>query len=122
MSRRDCRVQHTRSTWRRKILGQWAAMFIISLLLVLSLVNVRKPSSRAFRNAISECEKFTQPLELDANRKYFPETLSQMLLEIDHIFVLSFDSCETKLSQAFSGRATCVVGRKLDVCAPRAYI
>ena len=122
MSRRDCRVQPTRSTWRRKTLGQCAALFIISLLLVMSLVNVRKPSSRAFRNAISECEKFTQPLELDAKRKYFPETLSQMLLEIDHIFVLSFDSCETKLSQAFSGRATCVVGSKLDVCAPRAYI
>ena len=45
-----------------------------------------------------------------------------MLLEIDHVFVLSFDSCETKLPQSFSGRATCVVGRKLDVCAPRAYI
>jgi len=103
-------------------LGQCTALFIISLLLVMSLVNVRKPSSRAFRNAISECEKFTQPLELEANRKYFPETLSQMLLEIDHVFVLSFDSCETKLPQSFSGRATCVVGRKLDVCAPRAYI
>ena len=122
MSRSDCRVQYTRSTWRRKKLEQCAALFIISLLLVLPLVNVRKPSSRAFRNAISECEKFTQPLELDANRKYFPETLSQMLLEIDHVFVLSFDSCETKLPQSFSGRATCVVGRKLDVCAPRAYI
>ena len=103
-------------------LGQCTALFIISLLLVMSLVNVRKPSSRAFRNAISECEKFTQPLELEANRKYFPETLSQMLLEVDHIFVLSFDLCETKLPRSFAGRATCVVGRKLDVCAPRAYI
>ena len=121
MSRSDCRVQRTKSTWRRKSLGQCASLFI-SLLLVLSLVKVRKPSSRAFRNAISECEKFTQPLELDANRKYFPETLSQMLLEIDHIFVMSFDSCKTTLPQAFSGRATCVVGRKLDVCVPRAYI
>jgi len=122
MSRRDCRVQHTRSTWRRMTLGQCTALFIISLLLVMSLVNVRKPSSRAFRNAISECEKFTQPLELEANRKYFPETLSQMLLEIDHVFVLSFDSCKTTLPQAFTGRATCIIGRKLDVCAPRAYI
>ena len=121
MSRSDCRVLHARSKWRRKTLGQ-CALLLVSLSLVPYLVNFRKPSSRAFRNAISKCEKFTQPLELDANRKYFPETLSQMLLEIDHVFVLSFDSCKTTLPQAFSGRATCVVGRKLDVCAPRAYI
>jgi len=121
VSRSDCRIQHARSKWRRKTLGQCAILFV-SLLLVRSLVNFRKPSSRTFRKAISECEKFTQPLELDANRKYFPETPSQMLFEIDHVFVLSFDSCKATLPPAFSGRATCVVGRKLDVCAPRAYI
>ena len=121
MSRSDCLFQHARNAWRRKRLGQCALLYL-SLFIVPSLVNSRKPSSRAFRNAISECGKFTHPLELDANRKHFPETLSQMLLEIDHVFVLSVDSCKTKLPQAFSGRATCVVGRKLDVCAPRAYI
>jgi len=121
MSRGDCRIQHARSTRHRKTLGQCALLFV-SLLLVSSQVLFRKPSSRAFREAISECRNFTQPLELDADRKYFPDTLSQMLLQIDHVFVLSFDSCKTTLSPAFSGRATCVVGRKLDVCAPRAYI
>jgi len=121
MSRSYCRVQHARSTWHKKTLRHSALLFI-SLLLVLYLANCRKPSSRTFRKAISECEKFTQPLELEANRRYFPETLSQMLLEIDHVFVLSFDLCKTTLPHAFFGRATCVVGRKLDVCAPRAYI
>ena len=121
MSRSDCRVQHARSTWGKNTLRKYA-LFFISLLLVLYLVNCRKPSSRALRNAISECEKFTQPLELEANRRYFSETLSQMLLEIDHVFVLSYDLCETTRPQAFFGRATCVIGRKLDVCAPRAYI
>ena len=121
MSRSDCLFQHARNAWRRKRLGQCVLLYL-SFFIVPSLVNSRKPSSRAFRNAISKCEKFTQPLQLDADRKYFPETLSRMLLEIDHVFVLSVDSCKTKLPQAFSGRATCVVGRKLDVCAPRAYI
>jgi len=121
MSRSDCLVQHARNAWRRKRLGQCALLYL-SLFIVPSLVNSRKPSSRAFRNAISECGKFTHPLELDANRKYFPDQLSQMLHEVDHIFVLSFDLCETKLPRSFAGRATCVVGRKLDVCAPHAYI
>ena len=121
MTRRDCRIQHARSTWRRKTLGQCALLFV-SLSLMLYLADFLKPSSRAFRNAIVECKKFTHPVELNANRKYFPETLSKMLLEIDHIFVLSIDSCKTALPRAFSGRATCVVGRKLDMCAPRAYI
>lgn len=121
MSRSGCRVQYARSTWHRKTLGRYALLFVF-LLLVPYLVNYRKPSSKSFQNAISACEKLTQPLNLDVNRKYFSDTLSQMLLDIDHIFVLSYYSCKTTLPPAFSGRATCVVGRKLDACAPQAYI
>ena len=120
MSRSGCRVQYARSTWHRKTFGRYALLFV-SLLLVPYIVNFRKPSSKSFQNAISACEKFTQPLNLDANRKYFSDTLSQMLLDIDHVFVLSYNSCKTTLPPVFSERATCVVGRKLDVCACLLY-
>lgn len=114
-------AQHTTSVWRRKTLINGCFSSIL-LLLVLSLLKVRKQSSREFRIAVDKCGQFTQPLKFDASRNYFPKQVTEMLLEVDQVFVLGVDSCETKLSHAFSGRATCVVGRSLDACTPSAYV
>jgi hypothetical protein len=119
ISRGNGHVQQMRSAWRRTTSGQCTFVFL-GFLFLINPLNSRN-SSRKFRIAVDACENFTQPLELDANRNYFPEQISQMLLEVDHVFVLGVDSCETKLPRAFSGRVTCIFGRTLDACAPSVY-
>lgn len=120
MFRSNHHSQQTRSALGRKTLRQCIIIFVAFLFLSTS-ANSRR-LQLTFRSAVDECENFTQPLTLDGAGKYLPMRVSQMLLEVDHVFVLSFNSCETNLPQAFSGRATCVIGRKLDMCAPYAYI
>jgi len=121
MSRSSDCVQHARSAYRRKTLKH-GCYISLSLLLVTSLLKVREPSSTEFRTAVDECGKFTQPLKLDTTGNYFSEKVIELLLEVDHVFVLGVDSCKTTLPHVFSGLGTCVVGRSLDACAPRAYI
>lgn len=97
------------------------ALVFLAVFFLTAVVNSRK-SSGNFRAAVDGCEKFTQPLTLDGSGKYVPKQLSELLLAVDHVFVLGVDSCVTTLQHAFSGRATCIVGRMLDACTPRVYI
>lgn len=79
------------------------------------------PGAR-FRAAISACKDFSTPLGSSGNSSSVPPPIAGILLQVDHVFVLSFKSCRLQLPTSFSGKATCVVGEKLDACAPREFI
>jgi len=100
------------------------AGFVISAVVLIYLLiyftNNRLPLG-TFRIAVEGCEGFSIPLGL-RNTSTFPAPIYQMLLELDHIFVLSLDFCSLQLPKAFSGRATCILGGKLDSCAPSSFI
>ena len=113
-------VQQMRNTLLRTTLTHRFLVFIV-FLLVSALLNSQK-SETTFRAAVEECEQFTQPLNFDDARKILPKQVSELLLEVDHVFVLGVDSCVTKLPQIFFTRVTCIIGRKLDACAPRRYV
>ena len=108
-----CDAKHR--SQRLKIAG-----VIISAVVLLYFTNSR-PAVDAFRVAVEGCEGFSIPLGL-SSISTFPAPIYQMLLELDHVFVLSLDFCSLQLPKAFSGRATCVLGGKLDSCAPNLFI
>ena len=81
----------------------------------------RRLARKRFQEAVDACRGFSQPLGVGDDAP-FSTQISKMLLKIDHVFVLSIDTCETKLPKSFAGRASCVVGTKIDACAPREFI
>ena len=103
------------SQWRFAAVSLWALL----TLLVLTTRNAKE----TFSSALSACKGFTTPLDLgDKQSGVIHPLVSEALLQVDHIFVLSFTSCRFRLSTLTSGKATCVIGRKLDLCAPKAYV
>ena len=78
-------------------------------------------SNTTFRNSVDTCARFAQPLGM-SDLPTFPTQILSMLIEVDHIFVLSTDACKTKLPEGFSGRATCVIGSRVDACAPKEFV
>ena len=81
----------------------------------------RRLAHKRFQEAVDACRGFSQPLSVSDDTQ-FSTQISELLLKIDHVFVLSIDICETKLPGSFAGRASCVVGTKIDACAPREFI
>ena len=81
----------------------------------------RRLAQKRFQEALDACSGFSQPLSVSDDAP-FSTQISEMLLKIDHVFVLSIDVCETKLLRSFAGRASCVVGTKIDACAPNEFI
>ena len=81
----------------------------------------RRPVERRFREAVDACQSFARPLDVSDNAPYAIQIL-EALRSIDHVFILSLDTCETKLPKSFAGRATCIVGAKLDACAPNEFV
>ena len=77
----------------------------------------RRPVERRFREAVDACQSFARPLDVSDNAPYAIQIL-EALRSIDHVFILSLDTCETKLPKSFAGRATCIVGAKLDASLP----
>jgi hypothetical protein len=76
---------------------------------------------KRFREAVDACRGFSQPLGVSDDAP-FSTHISEILLKIDHVFVLSIDICELKLPRSFAGRASCVDGPTLDACAPNEFI
>jgi len=52
----------------------------------------------------------------------FPWQLQDMLTEVDHTFLVSYEDCRTPLPETLTRSATCVVGKSIDKCAPRRYL
>ena len=76
-----------------------------------------------FTAAVESCTSFMSPLEtVEDTADSFPYPVLDMLLSVDHIFVLSLHSCHIKLPKSFKDRATCIIGQTLDSCAPRPFI
>ena len=74
-----------------------------------------------FVEAVHRCHSFSSPLCVSDIAPFATQIL-EMLLTTNHVFVLSLDTCKTKLPRSFAGRATCVVGTKIDTCAPKEFI
>ena len=81
----------------------------------------RRLVEQRFREAVDACQSFSRPLGVSDNAPYAIQIL-EALRSIDHVFILSLDACETKLPESFAGRATCIVGAKLDACAPNEFV
>lgn len=105
---------------RKQRIWRFVVLIAVSVVVLLHRSRVAK-TMREFRDAVDNCEGFSTPLNL-GNTSSFPPPIPDILLEIDHIFILGFDECVSRLPSVFSGRATCVLGQKLDSCAPKAFI
>jgi len=83
--------------------------------------NNRRLVEKRFQEAVDTCYGFSQPLGVSNNAPFATQIL-EILLTIDHVFVLSLGVCEMKLPKSFAGRATCIVGTKVDACAPKEFV
>ena len=118
------RDDRSSSRWRTPRRTYRATLF--SLVVCMCLFRIIKNDNRRlaqnrFQEAVDACRGFSQPLSVSDDTP-FSTQISEMLLTIDHVFVLSMDTCETKLLKSFAGRASCVVGTKIDACAPHEFI
>lgn len=76
---------------------------------------------KSFRSAVDACAGYLVTVEETTHGNMLPADLENMLDAVDHTFILSFDSCKTRLPRALRNKATCVRGRQLDVCAPKQF-
>ena len=100
-------------------------MFGLCVVLKLFDVKLRKTSvDRRFRESIRACKGFTSLLTSDEDNSSMPipSPILDSLVQVDHTFVLSFDSCQLRLPLSFSGKATCVIGLSLDHCTPKVFV
>ncbi len=82
-----------------------------------------RPYSVLFRESIDMCSHFARPVEInETGTSRLPATVLEMLLEIDHVYVLTFDVCTTNFPRSFSRHATCLFGKRIDSCVPKPFI
>lgn len=75
-----------------------------------------------FLSAISSCADFTSRINDSVPFSLGSETLVDLLNDVEHIFVLSVDGCRLGLPWPLTNKATCVIGRRLDNCAPKEFV
>jgi hypothetical protein len=107
-------------TYRTKLFRLFVCLSLFASLFQAKKDNRRLVRSR-FQEAVDACQGFSQPLGVSDDTP-FSTQISKLLLRIDHVFVLTTDICEIGLPRSFAGRASCVVGTKIDVCAPNEFI
>mgnify|MGYP001370947645 CR=1 FL=1 len=114
-----------RSSSRWRTLRRTYRTTLFCLVVCMCLFRIKNDNRRLvrkrFQEAVDACHGFSQPLGVSDDAP-FSTQISEILLKIDHIFMLSIDICEIKLPRSFAGRASCVDGPKLDACAPNEFI
>ena len=77
----------------------------------------------ALARVIETCVGFQTSFETAVpDSSSMPEEIANMLSFVDHIFVLSLESCATAVPDNIRRRSTCIKGKVLDSCAPSAFI
>ena len=98
----------------------------VTWLFALCIYWCRQPNSRSsglniFLSAVRSCSGFATPVEV-ATDDLLPYPIPELLSQVDHIFIVSLDTCRTKLPLSIVGKSTCIVGRKVDDCAPSVFL
>ena len=79
----------------------------------------KSPVGTEVQEYLSRCSKHTIPVKgAEQLLDDFPTSLRHMLLQVDHIFIISYEACQTRLPSALASIATCMVGKLIDNCAP----
>ena len=117
--------RYIRSSYSRQLMLRQTCRMVMFFLVVCTCLFRDKNSNRRlverrFREAVDACQSFSRPLGVSNDAPYATQIL-EVLLTIDHVFVLSFDACETKLPRALPGEQL-VVGAMIDACAPIEFI
>jgi len=109
---------------RRQASSPTTCLLLIFMLVALSRSQIfnQQLSSEEFSASVKSCAGFMKPVATTANFRRYPQQILEILTEIDHVFMLSFEPCELALPEQLARRATCIVGSELDKCAPSRYI
>lgn len=75
----------------------------------------------SYIDTANACSNFVTDFQNMTSGHDVPKILVDMLSFIDHIYVISLDSCRFPMSTTLATKATCVHGRVLDACAPPQY-
>lgn len=101
--------------------------FSFILLLIFLQIKHHRRSKHAYTEQLKAylrtCAVHVSPIATESGKmSVFSDPLQEMLSEIDHIFIVSVESCRTKLPPTLSQAGTCVIGRQVDSCAPKRFL
>lgn len=82
----------------------------------------RVPAKRQVQDTLRACSVHVKPVSVRVHDESASRELQIMLAHVDHIFLVSFETCQTRLSTSLSTDATCVQGKLIDACAPQEMI
>ena len=99
-------------------------LLLTACLGVLDAPSFQLPPARSRSGLVFQsCTDFLVPIDFtEGEADGFPKDVLMILSSVDHIFIIAAEHCSKKLPRQFLGRATCVIGKRLDACAPKAFI
>ena len=103
----------------RRYLAAICTSFLFYRKIVHSTTSASFMTSDAWRRCLNVS---TDATYADDNTLDVNGDITKMLLSVDHVFILSFGGCRTTLSTQLKGKATCILGREVDRCAPKQLI
>ena len=70
---------------------------------------------------VHNCPNFSTVLGSAVHRQV-PALMASVLSLVDHVYIISLDSCNFVMSASVSARSTCIHGRILDNCTPAHFL
>lgn len=104
-------------------ISAWHRTLLIGSLLIWMWLKFPVNADVAFNEAIVKFQNCTQKLvQIRNGTSSIPDVVSEILHELDHVFVLSFKACRTTLPETLVQKSTCVLGHKLDSYLQRTFV
>ena len=75
-----------------------------------------------FASALHSCQKFKSEVRISRHEGFMPSHVVELLAEVDHLYILSRNECQTELPLDLTLKATCILGGVLDLCAPKRFL
>ena len=95
--------------------------FFLSVFTIPPLLQADPSLRHEFLASLHACQNILTSVNISESSRV-PITISKLLAEVEHTFVISLLGCLTTFPPGFAGRASCVLGRKVDQCAPSKFI
>lgn len=99
----------------------WTFCFVLSVSFRPTLLPDDLTSRDDFLVSVHACQNILTSVSTSENSTV-PTTISDLLAEVEHTFVVSVQGCRTTFPPGFAGNVSCILGNKIDKCAPRKFI
>ena len=105
---------------RRYLPCRWGIFFLLSATCGGGYIQSRVEEQTDIAAVLRSCGAFEVGINVarEDDSAIFPDYITDVMFLADHIFVLSLNGCKTSLRGDLVRKTTCVLGERLDSCAP----